>query len=271
MDPKCLRSERTSSLVVHLTTIVSILPNNLSHMQFFHLLHPHLWLSLLSNYYILTTTWSIVCSSGWPIPHGLSSGWPIPHGLSSSWPIPHGLSSSWPIPHGLSSRWPIPHGLLSGIPTVSGSMSQTITIVTSHGVTNRSNVAKHATSPTSDLVVGPTNTSSEIYPAIYNSMTIIIAWKAITMKNTMIHVCLIISGWFPSESCLWNIRLVLDFCLHLFLLLCRYRRSKWWSFFNFLLCLAIAKSCLVKGIPLTLKYLIKDRGACFHMSFYFLL
>ena len=89
MDPRCLRSERTSSLVVYMTTIISIPIINLSHMQLFCLLHPHSWLSLLCNNCLLTATWSTVyssplfiSSSGWPIPHGFSFGWPIPHGLS---------------------------------------------------------------------------------------------------------------------------------------------------------------------------------------------
>ena len=63
MDPSCSRSERTSSLIVHMTTIISTLIN-LTHMQLFYLLHPNLCLSLFCNTCLLTTT----CSTTWSFP-----------------------------------------------------------------------------------------------------------------------------------------------------------------------------------------------------------
>ena len=61
MDPRCSRSERTSRLFVHMTTIISALIN-LTHMHLFCLLHPNLCISLLCNHCLLTTTCSTVCS-----------------------------------------------------------------------------------------------------------------------------------------------------------------------------------------------------------------
>jgi len=154
-------------------------------------------------------------------------------------------------------------------------MPKTITTVEPHGATNRGYMAKQATCPTSDLCVGPTNISSGIPPTVYSSMTISITWKAITMKTTVIPVSLTISrSWFPSDFGLWsrcNIWFVLDFWSHLFFDLCRYGWSNcgaWWTFFSFFHYLVIAKIFLVKGRPLTLKDLIKNRGARFHMSFW---
>ena len=132
-----------------------------------------------------------------------------------------------------------------------------------------------ATWPTSDLGVGPTNISSDIPPAIYSSMTISITWKSITMKTTVIPISLTISrNYFPSGSGLWwrtSCWFVSDSLSGFFFDMCKYGWSNceaWWAFFSFLHCLAIAKPCRVKGIPLTLKDLIKDRGSRFHMSFW---
>ena len=171
MDPRFLRSRRTSSLVVHMTTIISTLI-----MQPFCLLHPHSFSSVLYNYWLLTATFSTSCSPSWLIG---SSGWPIPHGLSS------------------------------GIPTILGFMPNSIKTIASQCVTYRSNMAKQATCPTPDLCVGSTNISSTISPAIFCSMTIFIAWKEITMKNIIIPGFLNMFGGWSSSG--WNIWFALHF------------------------------------------------------------